>query len=162
MANNKYLDSDLISWTMTPITVGSLLTRIGSASNNLSLNSKFKRNDNTWDNATKSKLIESTLLRFPVPCFYIDATNNDPWFIIDGLQRLLAFKEFLIDETLTLTELEFYEEYDRKKSTEISSYLRRRIRETELHCYMYLRGTSQSVIPCLYKRINPNRYTFDT
>lgn len=162
MANNKYLDSDLISWTMTPITVGSLLTRIGSASNNLSLNSKFKRNDNTWDNATKSKLIESTLLRFPVPCFYIDATNNDLWFIIDGLQRLLAFKEFLIDETLTLTELEFYEEYDQKKSTEISSYLRRRIRETELHCYMYLRGTSQSVIPCLYKRINPNRYTFDT
>lgn len=162
MTNKKYLDSGLISWTMTPITVGSLLNRIGSESNNLSLDSKFKRNDNTWDDTTKSKLIESTLLRFPVPCFYIDATNNDPWFIIDGLQRLLAFKEFLIDESLTLTELEFCEEYDQMKSTEIPSYLRRRIRETELHCYLYLKGTSQSVTPCLYKRINPKRYTFDT
>lgn len=76
MTNKKYLDSDLISWTMTPITIGKLLDRVGSKVSNLSLDSKFKRNDNAWDDLVKSKLIKSILLRLPVPCFYIDATNN--------------------------------------------------------------------------------------
>lgn len=160
MINKQYLDSDLISESIRPLTVEQLLERLELQSNHLSLGTKFKRNDNIWSDVTKSRFIESTLIQLSLPCFYIDATNNDQWFMIDGLQRLLAFKEFLVDRTLTLTGLEFCEECDQMKCTEMPNYLRRRIRDTELRCHLYLSGTSSSVIPCLYRRINSKRYTF--
>ena len=46
-------------------------------------------------------------MRIPLPAFYFDATDEDEWLIIDGLQRVSTLKEFVVDKSLKLQELEF-------------------------------------------------------
>ncbi|WP_197047540.1 DUF262 domain-containing protein [Planktothrix serta] len=134
------------------MTVQQLLTRLEN--NQLNLAPEFQRNQGIWTQVAKSRLIESVLIRFPIPAFYIDATNEEEWFVIDGIQRLTTFKEFLIDESLKLNNLEFLDQFNQAKCSDIPNYLRRRIRETELTIFLILRGTSKDVIFSLYKRIN--------
>ena len=49
-------------------------------------------------------------MRIPLPAFYFDATDEDEWLIIDGLQRVSTLKEFVVDKSLKLQELEFFPE----------------------------------------------------
>ncbi|CAD5979740.1 DUF262 domain-containing protein [Planktothrix agardhii] len=149
---SEFFDPDSISVSTRPMTVQQLLTRLEN--NQLNLAPEFQRNQGIWTQVAKSRLIESVLIRFPIPAFYIDATNEEEWFVIDGIQRLTTFKEFLIEETLELKNLEFLDQLNGGKSSDIPNYLRRRIRETELTIFLILRGTSKDVIFSLYKRIN--------
>lgn len=149
---SEFFDPDSISVSTRPMTVQQLLTRLEN--NQLNLAPEFQRNQGIWTQVAKSRLIESVLIRFPIPAFYIDATNEEEWFVIDGIQRLTTFKEFLIEETLELKNLEFLDKLNGAKSSNIPGYLRRRIRETELTIFLILRGTSKEVIFSLYKRIN--------
>lgn len=48
----------------------------------------FQRHAELWDHQKMSRLIESILIRFPLPAFYFDASNEDKWLVVDGLQRL--------------------------------------------------------------------------
>ena len=36
------------------------------------------------------------LIRIPLPAFYIDATDEDKWKVIDGQQRLMTIKHFVL------------------------------------------------------------------
>ena len=63
----------------------------------IDLNPDFQRNANLWSDIQKSRLIESLMLRIPIPSFYFDASDEDQWIVIDGLQRLSAIKGFVID-----------------------------------------------------------------
>lgn len=42
----------------------------------IDLSPDFQRNE-VWKTPTKSRLIESLLIRIPLPAFYMDATNED-------------------------------------------------------------------------------------
>lgn len=53
----------------------------------LNLNPDFQRNE-VWKDKQKSRLIESILIKIPIPSFYIDARDESNWIVIDGLQRL--------------------------------------------------------------------------
>jgi hypothetical protein len=59
-----------------------------------------------------SRLIESILIRFPLPAFYFDATNDDKWLVVDGLQRLSSIRKFVVEkntsENLRLRGLEYW------------------------------------------------------
>lgn len=66
-------------------TIDLLTTRIGHREINLAPD--FQRKE-VWTDEAKSRLIESTLIRIPLPAFYVDATNEDCWLVVDGLQRL--------------------------------------------------------------------------
>jgi hypothetical protein len=50
-----------------------------------------------WTSKQKSRLIESILIKIPLPIFYIDARNDDKWVVIDGLQRFTTIFEYLKD-----------------------------------------------------------------
>ncbi|NIB38399.1 hypothetical protein HBA55_02320 [Pseudomaricurvus alkylphenolicus] len=52
------------------------------------MNTDFQRHDDPWDNRKMSLLIESTLLRSPLPALYFDASKDDNWLTVDDLQRL--------------------------------------------------------------------------
>ena len=71
----------------------------------IDMNTEFQRSGNLWDKTKMSRLIESILFRLPLPAFYFDASNDNRWLVIDGLQRLSTFKSFIIDNDLTLTGL---------------------------------------------------------
>lgn len=71
----------------------------------LDLAPDFQRNL-VWDNFRKSRLIESILLRIPLPMFYFSADENGKLSVVDGLQRLTAIKQFM-DNKLILRDLEY-------------------------------------------------------
>lgn len=71
----------------------------------LDLDPDFQRNL-VWDNFRKSRLIESILLRIPLPMFYFSSDENGKLSVVDGLQRLTAIKQFM-DNKLVLRDLEY-------------------------------------------------------
>ncbi len=68
----------------------------------------FQRNF-VWNSIQKSKLIESLLLRIPLPIFYFAEDKEGRLTIVDGLQRLTTIKEFMNNE-FPLNHLEYLSE----------------------------------------------------
>src|SRR2546426_743008 len=54
----------------------------------------FQR-DFVWDIGRQSKLIESAILRIPLPVFYLAETRDGRIVVVDGLQRLTTFHRYL-------------------------------------------------------------------
>ena len=53
----------------------------------IDMNTDFQRHADLWDNRKMSRLIESILIRFPLPAFYFDASEDENW-LIDRQQNL--------------------------------------------------------------------------
>lgn len=66
-----------------------------------------------WDSFRKSRLIESILLRIPLPMFYFSQDDEGILSVVDGLQRLSAIKEF-VDNEFPLRSLEYLESCEGK------------------------------------------------
>jgi Protein of unknown function DUF262 len=88
-----------------PMTVDLLVRRIKEGALNLSPD--FQRKAGLWKPGPQSRLIESMMIRVPIPAFYIDATDEDNWLVVDGLQRLSVLNRFMIRKELRLADLEF-------------------------------------------------------
>lgn len=71
----------------------------------INLSPDFQRNL-VWDDFRKSRLIESVLLRIPLPMFYFSQDEEGVLSVVDGLQRLSAIKEFM-ENKLKLKDLEY-------------------------------------------------------
>ena len=58
------------------------------------MNPDFQR-DFIWDESQQSKLIESVMMRIPLPVFYLAEDPEGRKVVVDGLQRLTTFYRFL-------------------------------------------------------------------
>ena len=74
----------------------------------IDLNPDFQRNF-VWNSIQKSRLIESILLRIPLPMFYFAEEEDGLISVVDGLQRLTTIKEFM-DNKFPLKNLEYLKE----------------------------------------------------
>src|SRR5512145_837045 len=79
-------DPTKISVIPQQMTVQSLIQRLRA--NEIDMNTDFQRHADLWDAGRMSRFIESICIRFPLPPFYFDASVEDNWQVVDGLQRL--------------------------------------------------------------------------
>lgn len=145
---------DIISQTFS---LQSILDRLENKE--IDLNPNFQRKDNLWKQQEQSRLIESILIRVPLPAFYFDCRNDDNWTIVDGLQRISTLNNFVVrsvndDLKLNLTNLEYLKEYNGKTYDELPRKMQRRIRECQIFCFCIRPGTPDDITISIFKRIN--------
>ena len=102
----KPFDPTLIKVETRMQSLDSLIKRIGRFSIQMNTKSYFQRQDDLWDKTKQSRLIESILIRFPLPAFFFDASNDNKWLVVDGLQRLSSIRNFA-SKNQPLTNMEF-------------------------------------------------------
>lgn len=150
--NEKPFDPSKVDVTITTPNLGALISRLEN--NEIDLMPEFQRSPDLWSKQAQSRLIESILIRLPIPAFYFDAYEDAKWQVVDGLQRLSAINNFVLKKTLALTNLEFLTDYEGKKFDGLPRSLTRRIDEFQTSVYLIKPGTPLLMKYALFNRIN--------
>jgi len=114
----------------------------------------LQRCTDLWDIVMKSRLIESLMLKIPLPLFYAAQNKNDQLFIVDGLQRISAIKGFVHENNFKLKSLEFLKELEGKSYNDIPERMQTRIYETELDFVIIEPDSPPEIQRNIFKRLN--------
>lgn len=150
-------DPSKVDISSVQISIHSLLDRMSN--DEIYLTPDYQRRDDVWNVTAKSRLIESLLIRVPLPAFYFDAKQDNLWVVVDGLQRLSAFYDFVIrkdgdEKKLILQNMEYLTELNGNTYEELPRQYQRRIQEAQTYCYIIRPGTPEDVTISIFKRIN--------
>ncbi|CAA6825940.1 MAG: Unknown protein [uncultured Sulfurovum sp.] len=151
-----------IKITNATIALSSLISRLKY--DEIDLNPDFQRHANLWSRKQMSRLIESILLKLPLPVFYFEVADPEKWVVIDGLQRLSTLKKFIVDNDgngLKLTDLEFLD-LNGKNYNQLDRSLKRIINETQVITYQIEAQTPKEVRYSIFNRINTGGLTLNT
>lgn len=110
-----------------------------------------------WTPRQKSRLIESILLRIPLPAFYFASDEEGTLQVVDGVQRLSTIFEFVrTEKSFPLVDLEYLgDELGSKRFKEISGSLwTKRINNTQIVANVIDPQTPLEVKFDIFKRIN--------
>lgn len=123
----------------------------------IDLHPSFQRSSDIWSPTQKSRLIESILLGLPLPSFYFSENpNNGKLEIIDGLQRLCAIKDFILNKQspLALRDLQFLTEYNGKNFESLERPDKRRISSLKITMNTLRKRTPVNVKYVIFQRVN--------
>ena len=150
-------DPDEIKVVTRTMTVDLLMGRL--ADGVLNLQPDFQRKAGVWNDIKQSRLIESLVLRIPLPSFYVSEDDNEKWEVVDGVQRLTAISRFVQPDpaqpALRLKGLEYLKDhFDGSRFKDLPPRLARRIRETEFTFHVIESTTPATVRFNIFARIN--------
>lgn len=154
-------DVDIIS---QPMVISNIIDQLKY--DDILLEPDFQRHPDLWNDKQQSRLIESLIIKIPLPTFYFDSTKDDKLIVVDGLQRLYAIKRFMVvdkkdPDRLVLTDLEYLKEYEGKIFEELPPGIQRRIKAQTLTAYIIRPGTPDKVRTSIFTRINTGGLTLE-
>ncbi len=118
----------------------------------LNLKPEYQRNL-VWDYKRKSALIESMMLKIPIPAFYLDEGTDGKKSVIDGMQRLSAVHEFLNDG-FPLRSMQYLSACEKKTFSQLSRKFRTYIEDTVLSVNILDERCPQMVKFDVFRRVN--------
>ena len=121
----------------------------------LIINPDFQRNL-VWKPEQKSKFIESIILNFPIPPFYVNETREGKYIVVDGLQRTSALHEFINDkfELKDLDALPKLNGYNFSELGTLAGYYQTKIEDKKLNLYVIKPSVPNKVVYDIFSRIN--------
>ena len=111
----------------------------------------FQR-DFIWPPDKQSKLIESVLMRIPLPVFYIAENEDGKMVVVDGLQRLSTFRKFVDNEQRLL--LPDNSELNGKQFDQLGNRLQNRIEDCNLTLYVIDSKAPERARLDIFERVN--------
>ncbi|MBR5510335.1 MAG: DUF262 domain-containing protein [Lachnospiraceae bacterium] len=118
----------------------------------LILRPEYQRNK-VWDIQRKSLLIESLMLRIPIPAFYFQEDYDGNKMVIDGLQRLSTIHAFMKDE-FRLERVQYRKEFEGCVYSELPKKYKMRIQETQLSVNVLDSKCNELVKFDVFRRVN--------
>jgi hypothetical protein len=115
------------------------------------LDPDFQR-DFVWDENRQSRLIESALMRIPLPVFYLAEQSDGRIVVVDGLQRLTTFHRYLSNE-FALQNLET-SEINGKRFSDLPMKYQNRIEDTNLVLYLIDAKVPEQIKLDIFERVN--------
>ena len=157
-ATEQPFDSSKIKVRTVNVVVDQVVSRIRYGE--IDLQPDFQRVRGIWDVKRKSRLIESLLLRIPIPVFYVAADHDEQWKVVDGVQRISTIYGYMEGE-FPLAQMEYRREFGGKRYGELPRPMQRRISETQLVVNVIEPGTPPEVMFNIFRRINTGGMTLN-
>ncbi|MBD2540983.1 DUF262 domain-containing protein [Coleofasciculus sp. FACHB-SPT36] len=138
-------------------TVGDVVKRIKA--NRYILDPDFQR-DFVWSTKQQSRLIESCLMRIPLPVFYVAEADDGRIIVVDGLQRLTTFVRYLNNEFFLSRLGDGGEETAQgnfltgKRFEDLPLNLQERVEDTQLTLYILDAKAPQRAKLDIFERVN--------
>jgi len=131
----------------------------------IDLTPSLERNPNLWSEVRQSQLIESLILKIPLPTFYFTSEPQTDgngvvrtvWHVVDGLQRLCSIFNFVsanARKRLKLVGMEYLQKLNGLNFNELPPAYQRNIFEAQISAFVIRPGARDEVKFNIFKRIN--------
>ena len=115
------------------------------------MNPDFQR-DFIWSEDKQSKLIESVIMRIPLPVFYTAEDREGRMIVVDGLQRLSTFRNFVSNQFKL--RLRDREELHGKQFSDLPPKFQNRIEDCNLIFYIIDSNAPERARLDIFERVN--------
>lgn len=105
-----------------------------------------------WPEGKQCKLIESVMMRIPLPVFYLAENTSGQMIVVDGLQRLSTFQRF-VNNSLKL-KLPHQGELHGKYFDDLSPKLQNRVEDCNLVLYVIDAKVPTQALLDIFERVN--------